>query len=66
MVILGMGLISNFTNPTTISIERKDSKLGYTKTNVVLVTAIVNSMKNDYSEEDFINTINLITKNYKK
>ena len=51
-------------NPNTISIERIDSNKGYTKDNVVLVAGIVNSMKNDLSQDEFIKTINLICKNF--
>ena len=47
-------------NPNTLSIDRIDSKLGYIKSNVVLVTAIVNTMKNGLSEDDFLKTISLI------
>jgi hypothetical protein len=51
-------------NINSLSIDRIDSSKGYTKDNVVLVTAIVNSMKNDLSENEFIKIIKKIF-NYK-
>ena len=61
-----IGSDENNVNPNTLSIDRIDSKLGYIKINIVLVAAIVNSMKNDLSEDDFIKVVNLICKNFKK
>ena len=63
---LKMGSDDMFINPNTISIERINPKLGYTKGNIVLVTASVNTMKNELSENNFLEVINLIQKNYKK
>jgi len=63
---LKMGSDDMFINPNTISIDRINNKLGYTKNNVALVTAIVNNMKNDLTESKFLEVINLIQKNYKK
>jgi hypothetical protein len=37
-----------------LSIDRIDSKKGYTKDNVVLVASIVNTMKNELTETDFL------------
>lgn len=37
----------------TVSIERIDSSVGYTKENTVLVCNIVNRMKSDFKYEDF-------------
>ena len=37
-----------------LSIDRIDSKKGYTKDNVVLVASIVNTMKNELTEADFL------------
>jgi len=37
----------------TVSIERIDSSVGYTKENTVLVCHIVNRMKSDFKYEDF-------------
>ncbi len=50
----------NQMNINSLSIDRKDSKLGYIKSNVVLVIAIVNTMKNDLSEDIFLKTIDMI------
>jgi hypothetical protein len=63
---LKMGSDDMFINPNTISIDRINPKLGYTKNNVALVTGIVNHMKNELSETSFLEVINLIQKNYKK
>ena len=40
--------------PTNISIDRIDSSKGYVSGNIQLVCAIVNCMKNEYSQEEFI------------
>lgn len=37
----------------TVSIERIDSKIGYTKENTILVCQAVNRMKSDFSFEEF-------------
>jgi hypothetical protein len=37
----------------TVSIERIDSKIGYTKDNTILVCQAINRMKSDFSYEDF-------------
>ena len=39
--------------PTTVSVERIDSKQGYTKENTVLVCNVVNRMKSNFSGELF-------------
>jgi hypothetical protein len=50
----------NQININSLSIDRIDSDKGYTKDNVILVTAIVNTMKNDLSENEFLKIINKI------
>jgi predicted nucleic acid-binding Zn ribbon protein len=42
------------TNPNTVSIDRIDSKRGYVKDNVELVTTIYNTAKNNWSYEDVL------------
>lgn len=37
----------------TVSIERIDSKIGYTKSNTILVCQAINRMKSDFKFEDF-------------
>ena len=37
----------------TVSIERIDSKIGYTKDNTILVCQAINRMKSDFGFEDF-------------
>ena len=46
----------NFTG----SLDRKDSNLGYTKENVYFVLTIVNSMKNNLNEREFLELIKKI------
>ena len=58
--LANVGSFENQMNLNSLSIDRKDSNKGYTKDNVVLVTAIVNSMKNDLSENIFLGIIKTI------
>lgn len=53
-------------NRLNISIDRIDSNLGYTKENVQLVAAIVNRMKTDLPDSEFIKICSIITENNKK
>ena len=41
----------------SLSIDRLNNDLGYTKENIVLVTRFVNSSKNTQTNEEFINNI---------
>lgn len=50
----------------TCSLDRINSSLGYVKGNVQLVCAIVNRMKQEFSEEDFLFYCELITNANKK
>lgn len=52
--------LSNSGGIETISIDRIDSKLGYVRGNVELVSSLVNIMKNDMNKEDFLNVVGLI------
>jgi hypothetical protein len=45
----------------TISLDRKNSDLGYTKTNVVFASAKINRMKSDMSINDFLMLCKLVT-----
>ncbi len=47
---------------SSVSIDRIDSKKGYTKGNIVLCTAAINKMKNDYSMEAFIDVCQRVGK----
>ena len=49
-------------NAYNISVDRIDSDKAYTKNNIQLVCCIVNLMKRNYSEKDFIENCILITK----
>jgi hypothetical protein len=55
-----IGSEKGFLNNYTLSIDRVNSKGGYTKDNVVLVAGIVNAMKNDLEETEFLNVIKAI------
>jgi len=48
-------------NKYNISIDRIDSSKGYTKDNIQLVGSIINIMKNDIKEEDFLLFVSSIT-----
>jgi len=47
-------------NYNTLSIDRLDSTEGYIEGNIVLVTSIVNTMKNNLTEEEFLSLIETI------
>lgn len=44
----------------SLSIDRINSKLGYTEENIQLVLSCINYMKNQYSEKDFIEMCKLV------
>ena len=46
-----------------VSIDRKNSSIGYTKQNSVLCSWVANNMKQDLSEKDFYKYCNIIQKN---
>jgi len=48
--------------PNSVSIERIDSKIGYTKNNTILVCWAINRMKSDFSFEDFFEMCKSVTK----
>jgi hypothetical protein len=45
----------------TVSIERIDSKVGYTKNNTILVCNAINRMKSDFEFNDFFNLCKSVT-----
>jgi len=47
-------------NINSMSIDRIDSKKGYTKDNVALTVSIVNTMKNELTETDFLNYVKIL------
>lgn len=53
-------------NPYNISIDRIDSKKGYTKDNIQLVCFIVNTMKLNYSDLEFFNNCKAVYNNLKE
>lgn len=53
-------------NRLNISIDRINSSLGYTKDNVQLLAAIVNRMKTDLPDSEFIKICSIITDNNNK
>lgn len=48
--------------PNSVSIERIDSKIGYTKNNTILVCWAINRMKSDFCFEDFFEMCKSVTK----
>jgi hypothetical protein len=59
-------VVFNGRVPTNISVDRKDSNIGYTKENVQLVCMAVNQMKNDLSQEELIFFCNKIVEHEKE
>ena len=51
-------LLANKEN--TVSLDRIDSQIGYTKDNVVLCCADINYMKNKFSKDYFLNLLKII------
>lgn len=47
----------------TISLDRLDSKRGYTKTNIVFCAADINRMKSDFDTEKFYKLCSFVTAN---
>ena len=60
--INSIGGVKTQMNINSLSIDRINSDKGYTKDNVVLVSAIVNTMKSDLTEKEFLSVINNICK----
>jgi hypothetical protein len=58
----GRVLVLEEKHLNTLSIDRIDSSLGYTKDNIALVTANINYMKNDMNEKEFLELIEEIYK----
>lgn len=52
--ISGRKLIFEIGHPDAPSIDRKNSKLGYTSRNTRIVTTSINIAKNDLTEKEFI------------
>jgi hypothetical protein len=61
--ISSIGSENNNINNNTLSIDRIDSNKGYLKDNVVLVTGLINLMKNDLSDNEFRNIIKILYSN---
>ena len=53
-------------NPWNISIDRTNSKLHYTKSNIKIVSAYVNRAKSDLDEKIFLDMCSLVSKNFIK
>lgn len=51
-----------YTNPETLSVDRKDPAKGYTKDNIQMCCNIYNLMKSNLSEQDFLHYHNLMNK----
>lgn len=62
----GVELAQTENKSNSISIDRIDYTKGYIKGNVVFTSTIVNTMKNDLTENEFIRVVRLITEHYIK
>ncbi len=51
--ISGRPLIFEIGDPDVPSIDRKDSRLGYTKSNIQIVSALVNKAKGEMTDDEF-------------
>lgn len=49
------------SKPESVSVERINSGIGYTKKNIVLCCTVVNSMKSSYSKELFLKVCKAVT-----
>ena len=57
---------ANKPEKQTASVDRIDSKLGYTKDNIQIVHKCINQMKQIFTDVEFISFCNLIALNHKK
>lgn len=64
-IIVDTRIIDGITQTTTASLDRIDSKKGYIEGNLQWVHKDINYMKNDYSQEYFINICKLIAEKHK-
>lgn len=62
----GLKMLTTPNSHLTVSIERKNTKLGYIQSNIVLICSSINSMRSDIGYSDFINTCLKISKHHKK
>lgn len=59
--------LNNIANHLQLaSLDRIDSSIGYTRSNIQLVCAAVNKMKQNFTEEQFLNFCELITNTKRK
>lgn len=61
----GLPLTHEANQSNTVSLDRIDSKIGYIEGNVQLVCAMVNRMKQEFAEADFLSMCRTITENTK-
>lgn len=59
-IYTGLPLSNETHHPHKVSLDRISSDIGYLKGNLQLVSASVNRMKQEFSEEFFLNMCNLI------
>jgi hypothetical protein len=57
----GLPLLIEANQTTTVSLDRIDSSIGYVRGNLQLVTAVVNRMKQEFPQEDFLQMCETIT-----
>ena len=60
------GLALTFGSKQTASLDRLDSSRGYVKGNIQLVHKVINIMKWDFEEDEFVEMCNLVSKNFNK
>ena len=51
--ISGRSLVFKIGDPDVPSIDRKDSRLGYTKSNIQIASALVNKSKGEMTDDEF-------------
>ena len=59
-------LLITANQPNTVSLDRVDSSKGYCVGNIQLVCAVINRMKRDYTEDQFIRLCHLVAQNNKQ
>lgn len=62
----GKTIFNNGRIPTNVSVDRIDSKKGYTRDNVQLVCMAINQMKSDLDNNTFYNLCKAVYKNAAK
>lgn len=59
--LTGLPLVTEANSPRTASLDRIDSSVGYIPTNIQWICSVVNTMKSDLDQDDFIEWSSHIT-----